>query len=278
MANNRIDARFAMLSEQGRTALIPFITAGDPHPDWTVAMMHGLVEAGADLLELGVPFSDPTADGPVIQAASERAIEKGVSLKKVFEMVRRFREDDDSTPVILMGYLNPIERQGYAHCFAEAASAGVDGMLIVDCPPEEMGQLRPQLDVAGLYPICLVAPTTTAKRRKLITEAAAGFVYYVSFKGITGANRLDAQTLVEPLNELRQLSPLPLVVGFGIKDPEGAAAVAFAADGVVIGSALVSALSEAESEAAALQRIGAFLAPIRQAMDNTDHPGKQVAS
>lgn len=278
MASNRIDARFAALAEQGRTALIPFVTAGDPHPDWTVAMMHELVASGADLLELGVPFSDPTADGPVIQAASERAIEKGVSLESVFDMVRRFRAEDSETPVILMGYLNPIERLGYADCFAAAADAGVDGMLIVDCPPEEMAQLRPHLDASGLYPICLVAPTTTERRRKLICAAAAGFVYYVSFKGITGANRLDANTLVQPLADLREDTSLPLVVGFGIKDPQGASAVAFAADGVVIGSALVATLADAQSEAEALERICAFVAPIRQAMDNTDHPGKQVAS
>jgi len=267
--SNRIDKRFTALKEQGRTALIPFMTAGDPSPDWTVSIMHRLVSEGADLIELGVPFSDPTADGPVIQEASERAIERGVGLAQVLQMVTAFRADDDQTPVILMGYLNPIERFGHAAFVAAAAESGVDGVLLVDCPPEEMSGFRKLLDQQGIYPICLVAPTTTVARREMIAGFAAGFVYYVSFKGITGANRLDADALVGPLAELRQFTDLPLVVGFGVKDAESASAVASCAQGVVIGSALVSMLADVKSETEALQMISDFVAPVRQAMDNT---------
>jgi tryptophan synthase alpha chain len=266
---NRIDRRFRELENQDRAALIPFLTAGDPSPEWMVAMMHRLVEEGADLLELGVPFSDPTADGPVIQASSERAIKCGVSLRLVLEMVRKFRLLDDQTPVILMGYLNPIERFGYKAFSSAAADAGVDGVLLVDCPPEEMGRFRTCLDDAGVYPICLVAPTTTPSRMQMIGAFSAGFVYYVSFKGITGANRLDADSLIGPLTKLRETTELPLVVGFGIKDADSAASVAACAQGVVIGSALVALLADADSEAEALQLISEFVAPIRQAMDNT---------
>ncbi|MDX1554958.1 MAG: tryptophan synthase subunit alpha [Xanthomonadales bacterium] len=267
-APNRIDARFAQLRSLRRKALVPFLTAGDPSPEWTVALMHRLVEEGADVLELGVPFSDPTADGPVIQAASERAIGRGVGLGAVLDMVRSFRRQDQETPVILMGYLNPIERFGHQDFFDAARDAGVDGLLLVDCPPEEMGRIRPLMDRAGICPICLVAPTTTDARRRMIAEFAAGFIYYVSFKGITGANRLEAETLVAPLEKLRQDSPLPLVVGFGVKDAESAAAVATVADGVVIGSALVELLASAETEEAALDLASRFLAPVRRAMDN----------
>lgn len=276
--SNRIESRFEALARQGRKALIPFITAGDPSPDWAVAMMHRLVDEGADLLELGVPFSDPTADGPVIQAASERAIERDVDLVAVLGMVRDFRARDDDTPVILMGYLNPIERFGYAEFFKGAAKAGVDGLLLVDCPPEEMTGFRAQMDEAGLFPICLVAPTTTPARRRMIAEFAAGFVYYVSFKGITGADRLDAASLLEPLGALREATALPLVVGFGVKDAETAAAVARHADGVVIGSALVALLAGAESEKDAMERIGRFLAPVRQALDNSSMSAQQAIS
>ncbi|MEE4219308.1 MAG: tryptophan synthase subunit alpha [Xanthomonadales bacterium] len=267
--SNRIDRRFEALNESGRTALIPFITAGDPEPGWTVDIMHALVRAGADLLELGVPFSDPAADGPVIQLASERAISKGVSLAAILGYVSQFRQGDPDTPVVLMGYLNPIERYGYARFAADAASAGVDGILLVDCPPEEMGLLREGLERNEIYPICLVAPTTTEKRMEMIGRQAGGYLYYVSFKGITGANRLDAASLTAPLETLRHHSGLPLAVGFGIKDADSAAAVAAVADGVVIGSALVSSLAGASSTVDACKRVQAFLAPIRAAMDNS---------
>lgn len=267
--NNRIDKRFEELKSADRTALIPFITAGDPEPDWTVDVMHALVDAGSDLLELGVPFSDPAADGPVIQLASERAISKGVSLTAVLGYVERFREKDPDTPVVLMGYLNPIERYGYGAFAKDAAAAGVDGILMVDCPPEEMHLLREDLDENGVYPICLVAPTTTEERMETISRQAEGYLYYVSFKGITGANRLDAESLAAPLETLRHHSGLPLAVGFGIKDAESASAVAGVADGVVIGSALVASLAEASTSADARGKAMAFLAPIRAAVDNS---------
>ena len=267
--NNRIDIRFEALRGSNRAALIPFITAGDPDPSWTVAIMHALVGAGADLLELGVPFSDPAADGPVIQAASERAIARGVSLKRVLETVAAFRENDDQTPVVLMGYLNPIERFGHAEFAQHAGRAGVDGILMVDCPPEEMAHLRGELDAHGIHPICLVAPTTTAERMESIARQASGYIYYVSFKGITGANRLEQSSLAGPVAELRQHTSLPLAVGFGIKGPDSAAAVSGLADGVVIGSALIECLAQATSEPDACERVAEFLAPIRAAMDNS---------
>lgn len=267
--SNRIDRRFETLNAAGRTALIPFITGGDPEPGWTVDVMHALVSAGSDLLELGVPFSDPAADGPVIQLASERAISKGVTLAAILGYISEFRQSDPDTPIVLMGYLNPIERYGYEKFAADAASAGVDGILLVDCPPEEMSLLREGLDRHGIYPICLVAPTTTEKRMELIGQQARGYLYYVSFKGITGANRLDAPSLAAPLETLHRHSGLPLAVGFGIKDADSAAAVADVADGVVIGSALVSSLAEASSCMDACERAQAFLAPIRAAMDNS---------
>jgi tryptophan synthase alpha chain len=266
--SNRIDSRFEALRGSGRTALIPFITAGDPEPSWTAAIMHALVGAGADLLELGIPFSDPAADGPVIQAASERAIARGVSLRRVLDMVSRFREKDKDTPVVLMGYLNPIERYGHAEFAVDAERAGVDGVLMVDCPPEEMAHLRGELDAHGIYPICLVAPTTTAKRMERIARQARGYIYYVSFKGITGANRLEQASLAEPVREIRSHTRLPLAVGFGIKGPESAAAVSGLADGVVIGSALIEQLADAASESEACSRVADFLAPVRAAMDN----------
>ena len=267
--SNRIDQRFETLAANGRTALIPFVTAGYPEPAWTVPVLHALVAAGADVLELGVPFSDPTADGPVIQAASEHAIARGVSVRKVLEIVREFRAGDGDTPVVLMGYMNPVERYGHDEFARDAAAAGVDGVLMVDCPPEEMGDLGTFLAEHGVHAICLVAPTTTDARMKSIAAQARGYLYYVSFKGITGADRLDASALAGPLARLRQHSRLPLAVGFGIKGPESAAAVAGLAEGVVIGSALIEALEQADSADAACAAVTHFLAPIRAAMDNT---------
>jgi len=266
---NRIDLRFEELATAGRTALIPFVTAGYPYPDWTVSLLHGLVDAGADLLELGVPFSDPMADGPVIQAASEQAISRGVTLRRVLQMVGAFRETDTETPIVLMGYLNPVERYGYEAFARDAGQAGVDGILLVDCPPEEMGDLQKQLDGNGVLPICLVAPTTTETRLEALARQARGYLYYVSFKGITGANRLDQGSLAAPIERLRAHSGLPVAVGFGIKGPASAAAVAGLADGVVIGSALIETLQGADSQEDACGRAARFLAPIRKAMDNT---------
>jgi len=266
--SNRIDQCFEALAAASRKALVPFITAGDPQPDWTVSIMHSLVSAGANLLELGIPFSDPMADGPVIQAASERAIQKGVSLHSVLDMVAGFRETDSSTPVVLMGYMNPIERYGHVDFAADAAKSGVDGVLMVDCPPEEMVDLTRLMEHHGVHPIRLLAPTTTQERIGLVAAHARGYLYYVSFKGITGANRLDHAGIVAPLQEIRRQTKLPVAVGFGIKDAASAAEVAKFADAVVIGSALVEALSQASSLEHASQLAVDFLAPVRQAMDN----------
>jgi len=266
--SNRIDQCFTRLAAKSTKALIPFITAGDPHPDWTVSIMQHLVAAGANILELGIPFSDPMADGPVIQAASERAIQKGVSLKSVLAMVARFRETDSTTPVVLMGYMNPIERYGHAEFAADAGKSGVDGVLMVDCPPEEMTDLTRLLEQHGVHPIRLLAPTTTPQRIGLVAANAKGYLYYVSFKGITGADRLDHAGIVAPMQEIRSQTRLPLAVGFGIKDAASAAAVAQLADAVVIGSALVETLSRAHSKEQAGQLAADFLAPVRQAMDN----------
>jgi tryptophan synthase alpha chain len=265
---NRIDLRFAALRKDGKSALIPFVTAGYPEPDWSVSILHALVAAGADVVELGVPFSDPTADGPVIQVASEHAIARGVSLGRVLEIVRQFRQSDSDTPVVLMGYMNPVERYGHDEFARDAAAAGVDGVLMVDCPPEELGDLRASFQQQQIHSICLVAPTTTDSRMESISRQAGGYLYYVSFKGITGADRLDASALATPLAQLRRHTELPLAVGFGIKGPESAALVAALAEGVVIGSALIEALADADSEQAACNSVTRFLAPIRAAMDN----------
>ncbi len=263
-----MDTRFDTLSRAGRTALVPFITVGDPDPAWTVDIMHALVNSGADLLELGVPFSDPVADGPVIQLASERAISRGVTLRSVLDTVETFRCHDADTPIVLMGYLNPIERYGHAAFAGDAARAGVDGVLLVDCPPEEMAHLRGHLDEHGIYPIHLVAPTTTSERLQFIAEQSRGFLYYVSVEGVTGASGLDAAGLCEPLREIRSYSDLPIAVGFGIKTADDAAAIAGLADAVVIGSALVEQVHNAGSRDDACERVKGFLAPIRHAMDN----------
>lgn len=266
--SRRIAERFEAAAQAGRKMLVPFITAGDPHPDWTVSIMHAMVAAGADLLELGVPFSDPTADGPVIQLASERAIEKHTDLKTVLKMVQQFRRTDSRTPVVLMGYMNPIERFGRTRFPAAAAAAGVDGLLLVDCPPEERGDLGDAMLEAGLDGICLVAPTTTRARVQSLARVASGFIYYVAVKGITGSGQLNTAGLEQPLQQIREFSALPVAVGFGIKDAEMAAAVAEFADAVVIGSALVEALATANDEKDACQIATAFVAPVRKSMDN----------
>ena len=216
---NRIDARFEALAAAGRKALIPFVTVGDPDPAWTVAVMHALVAGGSDLLELGVPFSDPTADGPVIQQASERAIANGVSLCSVLDTVRSFREQDGYTPVVLMGYLNSVLAMGEGTFAQAAGEAGVDGLIMVNLPPEEADSLQAHLDAAAIRLIYLVAPTTTEARARLILSRASGFVYYVSLKGITGAGHLRLDEVAEKIAWLRGMTELPLLVGFGIKIP-----------------------------------------------------------
>ncbi len=262
---SRIGERFQALREAGRTALVPYLTAGDPDPAATVPLMHRLVEAGADLLELGVPFSDPMADGPVIQAACERALAHGVRLRDVLDMVARFRERDAETPVVLMGYLNPVEAMGYAAFAERAAAAGVDGVLTVDLPPEEAGELVAELRPRGLDPVFLAAPTTSEERARGIARQAGGFLYYVSLKGVTGAGHLDLGDAARRVEALRRVVSLPVGVGFGIRNPEAAARVARVADAVVVGSALVERLAREGEEAA----VG-WLASLRAAVDEAD--------
>ncbi|MGD9582475.1 MAG: tryptophan synthase subunit alpha [Lysobacterales bacterium] len=265
---NRIDQRFLSLRQHGRTGLIPFVTAGDPDPAWTVPILHALVTAGADLIELGVPFSDPMADGPVIQRASERALARGVRLAGVLDMVRALRVDDQDTPLVLMGYLNPVEFFGIERFAQAAVAAGVDGVLLVDCPPEEADHVRSVFDSCGLAQIFLASPTTTAGRIAQIAELAQGYVYYVSFAGITGADHLVLDQVHREIAGLRASIETPLAVGFGVKTAAQAVALAQDADAVVIGSALVEKLAEASDQAQALAAATAFLAPIRAALDN----------
>ncbi|HUB88436.1 MAG TPA: tryptophan synthase subunit alpha, partial [Dyella sp.] len=259
---SRIDQRFAALKHAGRTGLIPFVTAGDPAPEHAVALMHALVDAGADVIELGVPFSDPMADGPVIQHASERAIAKGVGLLDVLNWVEQFRKRDHDTPVVLMGYLNPVEIRGFQRFADEAVKAGVDGVLLVDCPLEEAEVLTP-LRRAGLKQILLAAPTTAPARMAQLCEAAEGFLYYVSFAGITGAGRLSTQDIAARVADIRKRAKAPVAVGFGVKDAQSAKAISGFADAVVIGSALVEKLDGARTEKDMVERVDAFLRPIR---------------
>jgi tryptophan synthase alpha chain len=265
---SRIAGMFERLRGQRRTALIPFVTAGDPDPEVTVPLMHAMVAAGADLIELGVPFSDPIADGPVIQRATERALAHGVSLRQVLGMVRVFRDLDATTPVVLMGYLNPIEVMGYAAFAGEAQAAGVDGALVVDAPPEESHDLVSALRTAGLDLVYLLAPTSTASRIERIGEAASGFVYYVSVKGVTGAGHLDIADVATHLAAIRARIRLPLGVGFGIKDAETAAAVARVADAVIVGSAIVGRIEQLAAAPEAIPgAVAEFLGTLRTAID-----------
>jgi tryptophan synthase alpha chain len=265
---SRIAARFTALAKAGRKALIPFVTAGDPNPEVTVPLMHAMVAAGADLIELGVPFSDPMADGPVIQAACERALMHHVSLRKVLDMVRSFREQDKDTPVILMGYLNPVEVMGYADFAQSAKAAGVDGLLTVDLPPEEAGGLLDELKKAAIDPIFLLSPSTSDERVRKIAAVASGFLYYVSFKGVTGANRLDVGAVAGKVNAIRKLTDIPVGVGFGIRDAQSAADVSAVADAVVVGSALVKRIAELADQPARINAsVTEVLSSMRQAMD-----------
>lgn len=278
MTPNRIDRRFEALAAAGRAALIPYVTAGHPGPEATVRVLHRLVAGGADLLELGVPFSDVMADGPVIQNACQRALEAGTTLDRVFEMVRSFRQDDDETPIILMGYMNPIERRGLATFAQQAGDAGVDGLLIVDCPADEAEDTRAALAEHGMHQIFLVAPTTTESRLERMAPMAGGFVYYVSLKGVTGSATLDADALAPAIERIRAHTPLPVAVGFGIATPDQAAAVARVSDAVVIGSALVKALDGCSTANAAEQVAGDFVTAIRGAMDAArEHSPNKVA-
>lgn len=265
---SRIQACFERLRRDGRKALIPYITAGDPEPSISVALLHALVAAGADILELGVPFSDPMADGPVIQAACERALKHHVSLRNVLAMVREFRAQDRDTPIVLMGYLNPFEIMGYESFAAAAQEAGVDGVLTVDLPPEEAADFSSALRAVNIDPIFLLAPNSTAERITRIAKAASGFVYYVSLKGVTGAARLDVAGVARKLDEIRAITTLPVGVGFGIQDAASAARVAVVADAVIVGSAIVRKLGELQGQRERiLTDIPAVIAAMRAAMD-----------
>jgi tryptophan synthase alpha chain len=265
---NRLATRLESLAAAGRRALVPFVTAGDPSPDATVPVLHALVAAGADILELGVPFSDPMADGPVIQRSSERALARGVGTAQVFDAVRAFRRQDDATPVVLMGYLNPIEMRGPAAYAAAAVAAGVDGVLLVDLPPEEAAPFRAAFGPHGLALISLAAPTTSPARLARLADEAEGYLYYVSLAGVTGAALGDGGDIAARTAALRAQSRVPVLIGFGIKDAASAAAMGALADGIVVGSALVDSLAACGDDApAAARAAGAFLAPLRAALD-----------
>ena len=270
---SRIAGRFEELAQQGRKALIPYVVAGDPGLDVTVPLMHRMVACGADIIELGVPFSDPMSEGPVLQLGHERALANGTTLRSVLDMVEEFRARDKDTPVLLMGYANPVVHMGYA-AFADAAAAvGLDALLTVDIPPEEVAPLNAELQRVGMDNIFLVAPTTPPQRIKRITETASGFIYYVSLKGVTGAGHLDVADVAHHLGLIREHSGLPVAVGFGIKDAASAAAVASVADGVVVGSALVDTMARAidagGDHEAAMAGALALLAEIRRGIDNS---------
>lgn len=265
---SRIADRFKSRRAEGRKLLIPYITAGDPTPQTTVPLMHAMVAAGADLIELGVPFSDPMAEGPVIQKAMERALEHHVGLHHVLDMVREFRNQDAETPVILMGYLNPVEVMGYAEFAKAAVMAGVDGILTVDMPPEEAAEYVAAMQAEGLDRIFLISPTTTEKRIQVISAASSGFLYYVSLKGVTGAGHLDVKAVQDRVSTIRRLTDLPVGVGFGIKDADSARQIASVADAVVVGSAIVKRVEEnLESADKITNAITSLLAQMRQGLD-----------
>lgn len=265
---SRIEATFASLREKGQRALVPFVTAGDPQPSVTVPLMHALVGAGANVLELGVPFSDPMADGPVIQRASERALAQGMTLARVLAMVAEFRRHDDNTPVVLMGYLNPFEVAGYERFAKAGADAGVDGILTVDLPPEEADGFRDALREHGIDLIFLLAPTSDEKRIARICAQASGFVYYVSLKGVTGAAHLDVADVETRVQRIKALTDLPVGVGFGIRDGETAARVAAVSDAVVVGSALINMIEGSMDTPSRIpDEVAALISSMRTAMD-----------
>ena len=265
---SRISGQFDNLRRDGRCALVPYIAAGDPNPDLTVELMHTLVEAGANIIELGVPFSDPMADGPVIQAAHERALVHHTSLTNCLDMVATFREKDSQTPVVLMGYANPIEHMGYQQFTDRARAAGIDGVLVVDLPPQEGSEFDELLRASDIDPIYLLSPTTRPKRITQITAAASGFVYYVSLKGVTGAGNLDVKSVSDKLEEIRQSTELPVGVGFGISDASSAAAIAEIADAVVVGSALIKIIDANQSNASQMkEKLFELVQSMRIAMD-----------
>ena len=266
---SRIAATFEKLSKTGSKALIPFITAGDPNPDFTLPLMHDMVKAGADIIELGVPFSDPVADGPVIQRASERALAHKMSLRRVLAIVTEFRKTNQHTPVVIMGYVNPIEAMGYEGFANAAQRAEIDGVLTVDLPPEEAEECRALLKARDIDSIFLLAPNTPDQRIKKMDAAGSGYLYYVSLKGVTGAGHLDIADVKIKLNGIKANTHLPVAIGFGVKDAQTAKTVANFADGVVIGSALISKIElNLDDLERARSEIIALLTAMRQAMDS----------
>ncbi len=263
---SRIQARFEALRKAGRKALIPYITAGDPTPALTVPLLRALVESGADILELGVPFSDPMADGPVIQRSGERALRQGVGLADVLGMARDFRHQNSQTPLVLMGYANPIEAMGAERFVRAAKEAGVDGVIVVDYPPEECEPFAALAKQNGIDPIFLLAPTSTEQRIQQVARVGGGFLYYVSLRGVTGAGHLDLEDVAERIPRIRAATRLPIGVGFGIRDAESARRVAQCADAVVIGSRIIQEIEAAGPEHA-VARVKALLKPIREALD-----------
>jgi tryptophan synthase alpha chain len=264
---SRIAGCFQALLARGRKALIPYVVAGDPYADTTVDIMLAMAAAGADLIELGMPFSDPMADGPVIQKAGERALAKGIGMSQVLTMVRDFRAKNQSTPVVLMGYANPVERYGIERFVTDAGAAGVDGVLVVDYPPEECETFAATLRANSLDPIFLLAPTSTEDRMKHVGRIASGYVYYVSLKGVTGAGHLDIATVAAMVPRIKAFVKLPVGVGFGIRDAATARAVADVSDAVVIGTALVQLLEACPRDTVAAAS-GEFIAGIRAALDS----------
>lgn len=263
---SRIQACFESLRARRRKALIPYITAGDPHPSLTVPLMQALVEAGADIVELGVPFSDPMADGPVIQRSGERALKHGVRLADVLQAVGQFRRQDTATPIVLMGYANPIEAMGPKKFLTAASAAGVDGVIVVDYPPEECVEFAELAKRSGIDPVFLLAPTSTDQRIREVARAGSGYIYYVSLRGVTGAGHLDLRDVAARIPHIRAATRLPIGVGFGIRDAESARQVAASADAVVIGSRIIQEIESGDA-AQALSRVKAFLKPIREALD-----------
>ena len=263
---SRIQDVFASLKQQGRKALIPFITAGDPNPQLTVPLMHALVAGGADMIELGVPFSDPMADGPTIQRASERALKHKIGLRNVLGMVAEFRKQDTKTPVVLMGYGNPIEAMGWEAFAQHSAEVGVDGVLTVDFPPEESSEAFAHLSKYHLDPIFLLAPTSAPERVAAVVKAARGFIYYVSLRGVTGAANLDLTEVAGKVTAIRQLTDLPVGVGFGVRDEATAKAVAAISDAVVIGSRTVQEI-ESSDEHNVVDNVRKFMMTMRTAID-----------
>jgi tryptophan synthase alpha chain len=265
---SRITQSFADLNSKGKKALIPYITAGDSNPSITVPLMHAMVEAGADMIELGVPFSDPMADGPTIQLACERALIHHTSLNDVIAMTTEFRKKDNKTPIIFMGYLNPVEAMGYQIFADKAQAAGVDALLTVDLPPEEGAELVKILNNADIDPIFLLSPTTTDARIKKISDSGSGFLYYVSLKGVTGSSTLNVAEVAERVERIKSIASMPVAVGFGIKDAASASAVSAVADGVIVGSAIVKIIENNVDDAdTIINQISKLLASMRQAMD-----------